>query len=249
MKNVTLKSSKKLILPEEIPVAEAIRKGLANPPRRAGKHRLPATPVGMGVFAKFAIKILDKAGKVVPFRHPVTGKMVRKLEGPSHSFTRNFGFFIRGCFQNLDTAVNLNETLTEDTGASFQDRTKSLTAMPGAIPIISGLAKIKFGSSNAALLTTQFDLQGVLLGPTTEAPVAIVLIVEDSVQTIFTVTGQITNGSGGPFTVEEMGLFPELGDQTGGSNRTTMMLRDLTGSVLVANGQTIIGEYTFTIAV
>jgi len=248
-KDVLLKSSKGLILPEDIPVVQAVRTGLAHPPRRIGKLRLPAVPAGLGVFAKWAVKILDKDGREVAFRHPKTGKMVKKLEGPSHSFNRNFGFFIRGFLQNLDTSLNLNETLTDDTGSTFLIRCKSITAMVGTIAIVSGLAKIKFGNSSAALSTTQFNLQGVLLGPTTEAAVVVALVVEDSTNTIFTVTGQILNGTGGSFTVEEMGLFPELGSQAGGANNTTMMLRDLTGSVAVANGQTIIGQYTFTIAV
>jgi len=248
MKSVILKPSKGLILPKDIPVAEAIKKGLALPPRRVGKHMLPATPAGFGVFAKYSVRILDKAGKEVSFRNPKTGKMVKKLEGPSHSFTRNFGFFVRGFLENTDAALNQNETLTDDGGASFQDRTKSV-AIGSNIAIVSGLAKIMFGNSSAALSTTQFSLQGVLLGPITESAVTVVLVVEDSVQTIFTVTGQITNNTGGPFTVEEMGLFPELGNTLGAPNNTTMMLRDLTGSVLVNDGQTIIGEYTFTIAV
>lgn len=248
-KSVILRPEKKLILPENIPIREAIRMGLATPARRVGGKRIPATPAGMGVFAKFVIKVLNEKGNPVAFRSPLTGKMVKKLERPVHSFNRNFGFWIRGFMQQLDATVNINETLTEDTGASFLCRLKSNNTMPGAMSILTGLAKIKFGDSSAALSTTQFDLQGVLLGPTTEATVTVTLIVEDTVQTIFEVSGQITNGTGGTFTVEEMGLFPELNDSTGGTNRTTMMLRDLTGSVPVNDGQTIIGTYTFTIAV
>lgn len=246
-KSVILKPSERLLLPEEISTVEAVKLGLATPSRRVGKHRLPATPAGMGVFAKFSVQILDKAGKVIAFRNPKSGKMVKKIEGPSHSFTRNFGFWVRGFMQNPDATLNLNETLTDDTGASFLTRLKSGTT--ANIAIISGLAKIKFGNSAAALSTTQFNLQGTLLGPTTEGTVAVALVVEDSTQTIFTVTGQVTNGTGGSFSVEEMGLFPELGGSTGTANNTTMMLRDLTGTVAVANGQTIIGQYTFTIAV
>jgi hypothetical protein len=256
-KNVILKPKKGLILPEDVPmgrpisevtVQEALKNGMAMPARRAGGKRIPVTPAGMGVFAKFAIQLKDKDGQIVPFRNPLTGKMVRKMERPVHSFTRNFAFFQRGFLQNIDSALNLNETLTDDAGASFLCRPKSgLTT--GNFSIITGLAKIKFGNSAAALANTQFNLQGTLLGPTTEAAVVVALVVEDSVQTIFTCTGQITNGTGGAFTVEEMGLFPELTDSLGTLNRTTMMLRDLTGPVAVANGQTIIGTYTFTIAV
>lgn len=263
-----LKPSKKLIGIEDISAKDALDLGLAIPARRHKGQLLPVVPKGAGVFAKFSIQVIDQKGSellakvknpadrariiarhAVRFPDPKTGKLVRKIEGPSHSFTRNLGFWIRGIFQNLDSAPNLNETLTDDTGATFLTRTKSNVGSAGVISIISGLAKIKFGNSAAALSTTQFNLQGVLLGPTTEAAVVVALVVEDSTNTIFTVTGQILNGTGGSFSVEEVGLFPELGNTAGVANNTTMMLRDLTGTVAVANGQTIIGQYTFTIAV
>jgi hypothetical protein len=253
-KNIILKAKRSVALPKDIaigvpiniPAGAAIRSGLAFPPMRLknGK-RLPAIPAGQGVFAKWAIEVMDRNGKKVPFL--ADGKKVRKLERPVHSFNRNFGFFIRGFMQNPDGTLNVNETLTDDSGASFQCRLKGLTTMPGAITVISGLAKIMFGNSSAALDTTQFALQGTLLGVTTEAPVVVTLVTEDSVQTIFTVVGQITNTTGGSFTVQEMGIFPELGNTAGVANNTTMMLRDLTGVVVVNNGQTIIGTYTFTV--
>lgn len=269
--SVILKTKKSLILPEDIPLAEAVKMDLVHPPKyltgKGGKRlRVGPVPAGLGVFAKFSVQIIDAKGSellarakspadrariiaryAVRFPDPKTGKMVKKIEGPSHSFTRNMGFFVRGFLQNLDATVNLNETLTDDAGNPFLCRLK--TPNVGSIAIVSGLAKIKFGNSNVALSTTQFNLQGVLLGPVTEAAVAVVLVVEDSVNTIFTVTGQILNGTGGVFNVEEVGLFPELGSQPGVANNTTMFLRDLTGTVPVNNGQTIIGQYTFTIAV
>ena len=277
-KNVILKAEKKLILPEDvhvggaittvpnIPLGQAIRQGLATPERRAHGRVVPAAPAGMGVFAKTAIQILNENGvkalaKADPkdrariiaryatqFRNPITGKMVRKLEQPCHSFTRQFGFWIRGMFQNAGATLNVNETLTDDTGATFLVRQKS-SGLSGSAPMVSTLAKIKFGNSSAALSTTQTNLQGTLLGPTTEAATVVTLTVEDTTNTIFTVVGQITNGTGGSFTVQEMGLFPELNNDGNVGNKTTMFLRDLTGAVVVNNGQTIIGTYTFTIAV
>jgi len=246
-----MEPAQKMVAPrpiEEISLAKAVKMGLMHPARRVNGKLIPAVPKGMGVFAKIAIQIKDRNGRIVPFRSPKTGKMVRKLEAPCHSFNRQFGFFTRGYMQNLDSSLNTNETLTDDTGATFQTREKG-SGLTAATRIISALAKIKFGNSSAALSTTQTNLQGILLGPTTEASVAVTLVVEDSVNTIFTVVGQITNGTGGTFTVQEMGLFPELQSQANVANNTTMFLRDLTGAVPVNNGQTIIGTYTFTIAV
>lgn len=247
MRNVNIKSSKKLVGSSDIRIATP--EGFVIPARKVGKKRLPAVPAGMGVFAKFNINVIDENGKKVKFRHPTTGKMIKTLEGPSHSFTRNFGQMIRGFLQNLDTALNTNETLTDDTGASFLCRLKGNAGATGTVAIITGAAKIKFGNSSTALSTTQTNLQGTLLGLTTEAAVTVTLTTEDSTNTIFTVTGQITNTTGSGFTVQEMGLFCELNDNTGATNKTTMVLRDLTGAVSVSAGQTIIGTYTFTIAV
>lgn len=259
-KSVILKPEHRLIMPTEMPplgkeivipnmpMKEALEKGLMHPARGKGNRRLPAVPAGMGVFAKWCIQIIDaKSKKPVYFKHPKTGRMVKKLEAPVHSFNRNFGFFVRGFLQNLDGTLNINETLTDDNGATFLARLKG--GVSGNAAAISGLAKIKFGNSSAALVNTQTNLQGTLLGPVTEGTVIVTLVVEDSVQTIFTVTGQVTNGSGGAFSVEEMGLFPELTSAANTLNNTTMMLRDLTGTINVNNGQTIIGTYTFTIAV
>jgi len=242
MKKIALGAQKQVIRPSEIMTPE----GPVYPARRVGNTVIPVTPAGAGIFAKWAVKVVDPNGKIVSVEHPETGKLVKSIEGPSHSFNRNFGFWIRGFMQNLDSALNTNETLTDDAGASFLCRLKYGTT---AVACVTSLAKIKFGNSSAALSTTQTNLQGTLLGPTTEGTVVVALVVEDTVQTIFTVTGQVTNGSGGSVTVQEMGLFPELTSQTGTPSQTTMMLRDLTGAVVVNNGQTIIGQYTFTIAV
>ena len=46
-----------------------------------------------------------------------------------------------------------------------------------------------------------------------------------------------------------MGIFSELHASDGTLDHTTMMLRDLTGPVAVADGLTILGRFTFTLAV
>lgn len=249
MKNVTFKPSANVILPEDIPLARALKTGLAHQARRVGKLLVPAHPAGAGVFAKWGIEVVNKCGKRVPFRSPATGKMVKKLESPSHSFVQGFSFLIRGMLLNDDVNVNVNETLTDDAGVNFLCRMKSNIGAAALVSVITGLSKIKFGDSSAAEATTQINLQGVLLGAVTEAAVVVTSVTEDAVSSVFTVVGQITNTTGAPFNVEEMGIFAELNDSTGATNRTTMVLRDLTGTIAVPNTQTIIGTYTFTISV
>lgn len=233
----------------EISEKEAIRRGLLLPSRTVNGIHIPAVPAGMGIFAKWGIRMVDADGRPQAFKSPKTGKLVEEVEAPVHSFTRNFGQWQRGYMQNTDASVNINETLTDDTGATYLVRLKSNGSMTGVVSIITGLSKIKFGNSSTALSTTQTNLIGTLLGPTTEGTVTVTLVVEDSTNTIFTVVGQVTNGSGGSFSVEEMGVFGEFNSSTATTNNTTMVLRDLTGTVAVPNGSTIIGTYTFTIAV
>lgn len=233
----------------EISEKEAIRRGLLLPARTVNGIHIPAVPAGMGIFSKWEVRMVDAEGRPQAFKSPKTGKLVESFEAPTHSFTRNFGQFQRGFMENADAALNINETLTADTGATYLIRLKSLSTMTGVVSVVTGLSKIKFGNSSAALDTTQTNLQGTLLGPTTEGTVVVTLVVEDSTNTIFTVVGQVTNGSGGAFSVEEMGIFGEFNSSTATTNNTTMLLRDLTGTVAVPNGSTIIGTYTFTIAV
>jgi hypothetical protein len=229
--------------PEGMVIPKFRRRGIAKDPH----------PSGEGIFAKWAVRIVDKRGRTVPFRSPVTGKMVKRLDSPVHSFTRNLAFLMRGFLQNLDASINVNETLTDDAGNPFISRIRSNSSISGSSAIVSATCKIKFGGSSAALDNTQFNLQGVLLGPTTEATCTITVAGggtgEDTTSTIFKVTGQITNGSGSSFTVREMGIFGELTSQSNVPNNTAMLLRDLTGDVVVGNTQTIIGEYTFTLAI
>lgn len=235
---MTKKTGKKISLGTK---AEAL---LLHPARKVNGVDIPAVPKGMGIFAKWGIKLTDPSGKIVPVMHPRTKKLVEKIEAPSHSFTRQFGFFMRGILEHLDSALNLNESLTTDGGVSFSMRGKGqLTTSP----VVSGLGKMKFGDSAALVDTTHTNIQGIQLG--TEATVTVTLTTEDSVSTVFTVEGQVTNSTGGSFTVREMALYSELDDESGTPNFTTMMLRDLTGDVIVADTLTITGTYTITLAV
>lgn len=199
-------------------------------PKEAGKL---SGPEGMGVWAKWEVEVRDGS------------RLLEKMEGPSHSFTKNFGKFIRNLF---DVRDNVNETLVDNSGASYFPRVKSNPSCTGGdVRTIAAAAKIRFGNSTAALDSNQFDLQGTILsltfGATTNS-----LIAEDSVKTEFKSEGQVTNTTGGPFTVQEMGLYSQVNNEPAVS-KDTLMLRDLTGAVVVADGLTILGRWTFTLAV
>lgn len=192
------------------------------------------SPEGLGVWAKWGVELRDG------------DRLLDKREGPSHSFTKQFGKFIRGMFNHVD---DVNETLTERGGASYLCRIKNSAGItPSAnSPIMSAASRIRFGASSAALDSNQFDLQGAILSSTFGAG-TVTLIVEDGVNTQFKVEATVVNTTGSPFTVEEMGLYAQVRSE-GNVQEDTMFLRDLTGSIVVANTLTILGRWTFTIAV
>lgn len=207
---------------------------LANPklvlPKNAGKL---AGPEGLGLWAKWELELRDGE------------KILDKREGAAHSFVKNWGKLIRGMF---DVTDNTNETLTDSSGVTFSPRIKSGSgiASDGA-PIIFSVGSMKFGNSNAALSAAQTELQGSILSAATAA-IVFTAITEDSTKTQFKCEGSVLN-TGGSFTVEEIGLYVNLRRASVNSNAQTLMLRDLTGSVVVAGGLTILGRYTFTLAV
>lgn len=203
------------------------RPGLALP-KNAGKI---SGPEGLGMWAKWEIELRRGA------------KVLERREGPSHSFVKNFAKLWRGIFDFRD---NTNESLTENGGSSYFPRIKTNGTTSGTDPLISAAARVRFGNSAAALASAQVALQGTVLG--TFGAITTSLTVEDTTKTEFKSEGQVTNSTGNPFTVEEMGLFSQVDNETGAA-QDTMMLRDLTGSVVVANGLTILGRWTFTLAV
>lgn len=189
-------------------------------------------PAGLAILGRWRVRVKD----------PVKGVVYDSGFKAMHSVVRNFGFFVRGFLSNIDL---VNETLTDDAGVSFQVRLKSPAGTGGGV-IVGTPALMKFGNSALALDSTQTNIQGAQLDG--NGSVTTALVVEDSVNTIFTCKGQVTNSSGSAFTVEEIALFASLNDNLA-ANHTTMMARDLTGPVVVNDGQTIEGEYEFTIAV
>ena len=193
------------------------------------------SPRGGGIWARWEVKVRDKSGIVVCHR-----------KGPSHSFVRNFGLFIRAMFDNPPGAVNPD--LTDSGGTTRRPRVIASGLSSSSTAVMDASAIMRFGNSAAAESSTQSDLQGLELE--SGATVTESLITEDTVETEFEIRGSVTN-TGGSFTVEELGLFGQISDATSATTREIMFLRDLlqTGPATVLNSQTIEGIYTFTIPV
>lgn len=194
--------------------------------------KLPG-PGGLGIWAKWEIELRDG------------DKLLSKREGPSHSFVRNFGKVMRGLFRYTDL---VNESLTERLGSSYFVKIKTNATATGTGALNTAASRIRFGNSAAALDSTQVDLQGALLGTFGAVTTSLTGSGESTTGTTFKCEGQITNITGSPFTVQEMGLYSLLANEAG-VGQDTLLLRDLTGATIVADTLTILARWSFSILV
>lgn len=165
---------------------------------------------------------------------------------PAHSFLQNYARLVRG-FINGDSPVN--ESLTDSGGVARQARIVSGTLTGDNVPPVGAAGDIGFGNSNAALDSTQHELQGVILG---KAAVVTTVIVEDATQSQWKHEGQVTNTTGGTFNVQEIGLYANMRDAIvgGAPVRQIMTMRDIVNPlVAVGDTLTVLGRYTFTVAI
>ncbi len=174
----------------------------------------------------------------------VGGKKVGAYVGPAKSFVRSWTQFIRNLFYvpsdtpdqyTDDGGVNRFSPILENGAGANQG-------------FCAAAADFSFGDSNAAVNSAQSNLQGSILGPT--PGVVATVLQEDNVARVFKVESTVLNG-GANITIQEVGLFGHWRDQAvSGQNRRTMLMRDIVNpGVLVQNGQTALGRYTFTAAV
>jgi hypothetical protein len=201
----------------------------------ADRILLPKKSKGLGVWCKFGISTLDEKGRILSHR-----------EGPSRSFVRNAGLIIR----NILLVVSpVNEDLVDDTGVARKGRFISGLITSGAEPTVGAAGIMKFGSGVTPVASTDFNIT-TPIPALANATVTTAIITESASQDQWTHTGQSTNSSGITVTVQEVGLFAQLNDAFAAATlRTIMMLHDLSGAVPVANGITVQGVYTITVAV
>jgi hypothetical protein len=186
-----------------------------------------------GVLARFEFDVTDEHGNVIS-----------KQAGPSYSFLRNFGRFMRQIFLCVS---NTNDQVTDTTGqARFISVMDSGT---GNEAPIAAPGQFRFGSSSAAVASDQFDVQTFLAGAQTTT-VSISNVIETGSQLQFQVDGSIQNTSGGNWAVTEMVLCANVHDgSTIGVSRQVAMLRDIFSVVNVPNLSTANGHYIINIPV
>lgn len=197
----------------------------------------PNNKILTGVLAKFEFDVVDQNGNVL-----------MRAEGPSHSFLRNFGRMFRQIFLATDST---NEQVTDTGGIARTMAVLDLNGVGGnESPIVPGSAGVfRFGSSSAAVLSDQFDVQTFITDAET-TPVVTTRLIENTSQIQFKFDGAIQNTSGGTWNVTEMVLCSHLRDGvTTGQSRKVAMLRDIFSVVNVPNLSTANGHYTISVPV
>lgn len=174
----------------------------------------------------------------------VGGKKKAEFEGPAQSFLRSWTQFFRNLFY---TPSNIPDEYTDDGGVNRLTPIYQNGA-GGGQGFDADLADFAFGDNNGAVLSSQFNLLGTILGPT--PGVVATVLQEDNVARVFKVESTVLNG-GANITIQEVGLFGHWRQQDlAVQNRRTMLMRDIINpGVLVQNGQTALGRYTFTAAI
>lgn len=197
----------------------------------------PNSKILTGVLAKFDFDVTDPDGNVIA-----------RIEGPSHSFLRNFGRMFRQIFLATST---VNEQITDVGGIARTIAVMDLNGVGGnESPIVPGTAGVfRFGSSSAAVVSTQFDVQTFITAAET-TPVIFTELSRTGSQLQFKYDGSIQNNSGGTWNVTEMVLCSFLRDGvTTGQSRKVAMLRDIFSVQNVPNLSTANGHYTITVPV
>lgn len=199
--------------------------------------RLTGSPAGLGIWARYEVEL-----------YGADGRLRDRRAGPSRSFLRNFGRFVRNF---LLVAGTSNEELSNTSGQVVRLRiiTGALAVeTSGRRRVVVGTGKMRFGNGTAAIQSTDVNISGSLLG---DGAVTATVLQEDSVKSEWKLEGQVTNNTGTSFNVNEVALLAILSEAlTAGQSHDVAMLRDLVSpAVPVANGLTVLGRYTFTIAV
>lgn len=219
-----LKPVSKLVIPDQSTV-----KMLAE-----ASHKVELSNEGLsGVLARFEFDVTDPDGNIIA-----------KQSGPSYSFLRNFGRFMRQVFLCVS---NTNDQVVDTSGvARFMSVMDNTT---GNEAPISTTGQFRFGSSSAAVASDQFDVQTFLSGAQTTTVSASNITETGSVMS-FQIDGSIQNTSGGNWAVTEMVLCANIKDGgTFGVTRQVAMLRDTFTLVNVPDLSTANGHYIISVPI
>ena len=176
-------------------------------------------------------------------RDPKTGKLVSTMEKKCESFTIAFLQILEAYMRGTAATV------------SVRDIDNTLQSLPHATASLGVVIMVYAVDDD--------DAYGTIVGTGTTAPTNLDYVIETpiahgvgagqldyNVQSFttagvvgpnvdFILTRTFLNGSGGDITVEEIGIYARSKNTPAGDTKYFLILRDVTGGVVVANGLTL----------
>lgn len=190
--------------------------------------------------------------------HDQEGRIVKRTRWrKSKSFVKQFlqllEYIINHAY-DVNAVAGLSVTDTGNVARTLQ-ATTSYERRVFAVLAPSGIVTygMVVGTGTAAESVTDYALQTIIAHGTGSGQLSYgaqtlttATVVGSSVNLVL--TRAMVNGSGATITVQEIGVYFSNID-SGGAQRFFCGLRDLTGAVAVANGQTLTVQYTITTTV
>jgi hypothetical protein len=176
-----------------------------------------------------------------------TGKVFEHVVKKSESYVQQF---LQLLFAQFTMAPSTHKVSVRDTGNTLRDVYAIGSAANNyLLDVLSGAGVVTFGivggTGNAAPTISDYALgtliaHGAGAGQLNYGAVSFGAPASDATTSQLTITRNLANASGGGITVEEVGLYCRAWD---GAARYFMLIRDVTGGILVPNGQTLTVNY------
>lgn len=190
-----------------------------------------------GLKAYYNVKITDR-----------NGKLITDKTRESESFVIGFLGLLEGIIRGSAGASTVKDILGSD--EDFPDGSNDAGYIfKLAANDDSDTFGIIVGTGNTPPTNTDFVIEtkidhGVAAGELDYNAVGVVAAAEVGDNIDLQVNRSFTNSSGGSITVEEIAIYAQA-TETGAAAKYLCIIRDVTGGVAVANGQTLTVTYTF----
>lgn len=186
--------------------------------------------------------------------NPKTGEISFQDIRKSESYVRQFLDLL---YIQMNLTPKAYPYQVRDTGNTLRDISAFMTIAPGSnlgyiFDVLAGAGTVTYGivvgTDNTAPTISDYALgtlvtHGVGAGQLQYSVVTFGAPAADATTSQLTITRNFANGSGGGITVEEVGLYCRCYDTGLNAVRYAMIIRDVTGGILVPNGQTLTVNY------
>jgi len=179
--------------------------------------------------------------------HNAEGKRISAKERACHSFTLQFLSLLEAFMRGQAGTVTAKDTLNSDESIPESPADLGGTIMLYAVDDDDVYGTI-VGTGSTAPTTTDYVMEtpiahGVGAGELDYNVQSFVAAAEVGANSDLQLVRTFTNSSGNSITVEEVGLYARS-ENDAGVTKYFLILRDVTGGVVVANGETLTVTFT-----